>query len=339
MKVEPTPGHDTVRRLQLSAAACLVVLSIVLFMAGRIWVQGTVSNVTETKTAEERGHYQTKIVLGLFVIDIADADTGSMELVEAAPVALEEGLGRTTLPVTISIDGKEMSLLTAGRTVKELLAEQNIALGKYDRVCPAPTEALKAGLLVRVVRVEKKTVVSTAPIKARTVFRRDYSLERGQSKVVSQGADGVLEKSYVVYTRDGVETLRKQVSRKVAVQPKKKVVAIGTRYSRSSRFTRGYTGEGRMVVMHATGYDPGPGSCGRYADGYTSIGLRAGYGVVAVDPKVIPMRSRLYIEGYGYAIAGDVGGAIKGRRIDLGFDTRREALNFGRRNVKVYIID
>jgi 3D (Asp-Asp-Asp) domain-containing protein len=73
-------------------------------------------------------------------------------------------------------------------------------------------------------------------------------------------------------------------------------------------------------------------------DGTTSIGLRAGYGVVAVDPELIPLRSVLYIEGYGRAIAGDVGSAIKGRRIDLGFEKAREAYRFGRRVVRVYIL-
>jgi 3D (Asp-Asp-Asp) domain-containing protein len=91
--------------------------------------------------------------------------------------------------------------------------------------------------------------------------------------------------------------------------------------------------------MIATAYDPGPLSCGPYADGRTAIGLRAGHGVVAVDPNVIPLRARLYIEGYGPAIAGDVGGAIKGNRIDLGYNSRRAALQFGRRPVTVWVLD
>jgi 3D (Asp-Asp-Asp) domain-containing protein len=61
--------------------------------------------------------------------------------------------------------------------------------------------------------------------------------------------------------------------------------------------------------------------------------------VVAVDPSVIPLGSRLFIEGYGYAIAGDTGGAIQGMRIDLCFNSYDEAIRFGRRTVKVYIVD
>jgi len=70
--------------------------------------------------------------------------------------------------------------------------------------------------------------------------------------------------------------------------------------------------------------------------GVTAIGRRAGRGIVAVDPRVIPLGSRLYIPGYGLAVAGDTGGDIVGRRIDLGFDTLRDAMMFGRRAVIVY---
>jgi 3D (Asp-Asp-Asp) domain-containing protein len=93
------------------------------------------------------------------------------------------------------------------------------------------------------------------------------------------------------------------------------------------------------MIMEATAYDPGPISCGKYADGYTAIGMKAEKGVVAVDPRVIPMRTRLYVEGYGLAIAADTGGAIKGNRIDLCFPTYQEALRYGRRTVKVYLLD
>ncbi|MGQ0571923.1 MAG: 3D domain-containing protein, partial [Armatimonadota bacterium] len=97
---------------------------------------------------------------------------------------------------------------------------------------------------------------------------------------------------------------------------------------------------GAWAAIVATHWWPPPPAArhGRGVDGTTAIGLRAGYGVVAVDPQIIPLRSILYIEGYGQAIAGDTGGAIKGHRIDLGFSTAREAYKFGRRPVRVYIL-
>jgi 3D (Asp-Asp-Asp) domain-containing protein len=91
-------------------------------------------------------------------------------------------------------------------------------------------------------------------------------------------------------------------------------------------------------VMDATAYYPGPECTGKYSYyGRTYTGKKADYGLVAVDPRVIPLGTKLYIEGYGYAEAADIGGAIKGNRIDLCFQTYREAKRFGRKKVKVYI--
>jgi 3D (Asp-Asp-Asp) domain-containing protein len=86
------------------------------------------------------------------------------------------------------------------------------------------------------------------------------------------------------------------------------------------------------IQMIATAYTAGSAGGG----GMTAIGRPAGHGIVAVDPRVIPLGTRLYISGYGYAVAGDTGGDIVGNRIDLGFDSLREALLFGRRDVTVY---
>ena len=72
--------------------------------------------------------------------------------------------------------------------------------------------------------------------------------------------------------------------------------------------------------------------------------MRARYGVIAVDPRVIPLGTQLYIEAvdgswtYGYAVAGDTGGAIKGARIDLFYDSHAQAISFGRRAARVYIL-
>jgi 3D (Asp-Asp-Asp) domain-containing protein len=84
--------------------------------------------------------------------------------------------------------------------------------------------------------------------------------------------------------------------------------------------------------MIATGYTANCAGCG----GMTAIGRRAGYGIVAVDPRLIPLGTHLYIPGYGMAIAGDTGGDIVGHRIDLGFDSNRDAMLFGRRDITVY---
>lgn len=92
----------------------------------------------------------------------------------------------------------------------------------------------------------------------------------------------------------------------------------------------------KVLNMNATAYSPDPAENGGYS--VTALGTPLRRGVVAVDRRVIPLGTKLYIEGYGYARAEDTGGAIKGNRIDLLFNTKAECRNFGRRTVKVYIL-
>ena len=89
-----------------------------------------------------------------------------------------------------------------------------------------------------------------------------------------------------------------------------------------------------VMTMEATAYLPSDGGGG----GITATGIPATYGVAAVDPAVIPLGSRLYIPGYGEAIAADTGGAIYGYRIDLCMESYSEAMQFGRRDVTVYVL-
>ena len=92
---------------------------------------------------------------------------------------------------------------------------------------------------------------------------------------------------------------------------------------------------GRVLRVSATAYssqDPGNTP-------HTAMGTLVRHGVIAVDPDILPMGTRVFIPGYGEAVAEDIGGAIKGNRIDVAFDTRKEALSFGRRNLEVYIME
>ena len=87
--------------------------------------------------------------------------------------------------------------------------------------------------------------------------------------------------------------------------------------------------------MEATAYTAADGD----GNGITSIGLTAKHGIIAVDPRVIPYGTRVYIPGYGFAVAGDTGGAIIGNRIDLCMDSYHDAISFGRRNLEMYILE
>ena len=90
----------------------------------------------------------------------------------------------------------------------------------------------------------------------------------------------------------------------------------------------------KIWIMEATGYSPqDPG-----VNGITYTGMVMQKGVVAVDPVIIPLGTKMYIMGYGEGVAADIGSAIKGNRIDLAFANRGQALQWGRRRVRVYIL-
>ncbi|MDU4731071.1 3D domain-containing protein [Finegoldia magna] len=94
---------------------------------------------------------------------------------------------------------------------------------------------------------------------------------------------------------------------------------------------------GRTITMRSTAYTSDPSENGGYST--TAMGTAIRYGVAAVDPNVIPLGTRLYIEGYGYARAEDTGGAIKGNKIDLVFGSKAQSNNWGRRTVRVTILN
>jgi 3D (Asp-Asp-Asp) domain-containing protein len=140
--------------------------------------------------------------------------------------------------------------------------------------------------------------------------------------------------------RDGGSIKANVLRSRVVRNARPRIVAEGVgeyeAFERMAGYGLQHTSYVAASAMHmiATAYTAGCYGC----SGITAIGRPAGHGIVAVDPSVIPLGTRLYIPGYGFALAGDTGGAIRGNRIDLGFNSMRDALLFGRREVMVYRI-
>lgn len=240
----------------------------------------------------------------------------------------------------IMADGQETILRTPPVQVKEVLAKANISLNSNDKISLPLETMVWDGLRIKVTRVMVENITSQYKINPPVTYINDANLNKGKQRLVREGKPGIMERGYTVVYEDGKEVKRTKVGEKVLKAAEKKVIAKGTRpVVKTITVSRGrmirYT---EVKTMEATAYDPGPESCGIYADGYTYTGKKATYGVVAVDPKVIPLGTKLYIEGYGFASAEDIGSAIKNNRIDLCYDTQREAILFGRKKVKVYIL-
>lgn len=257
-------------------------------------------------------------------------------------------------------DGKIEVAATTESTVGKALEEVGIVLGPNDVVIPDKTTAVAENMTVTVQRIDVAEETVTTPIPFTTVEQPDSTLYVGTNKMLTQGAEGTKETVYKVTRQDGVEVSREIVSETVTKEPVNAVKGIGTKpipapvkteapavkaASTSNQTKTKDFSYSRKIQVTATAYDTSPGENGGYAK--TAYGLKPQFGVVAVDPKVIPLGTKLYIESsdggkswtYGYCIAGDTGGAIKGNRVDLCYNTQRECINFGRRSATVYILD
>jgi 3D (Asp-Asp-Asp) domain-containing protein len=236
-------------------------------------------------------------------------------------------------PVAVVADGRLYQTDSAAATVGDLLTDLHIALRPLDRISPSPGTQLQDGMEVRVTRVTKRTQVEEVTMPAETVVLAAPERAAGYTQVLTEGQDGRVRREVKVWEKDGQVTTRTVVKERVVTPAKERVIVRGV----GGAPTRGGDWH-RPLRMTATAYDPGPRSCGRYADGYTATGAKAEKGVVATDPRVIAMGTRLYIPGYGFAVAADRGSAIRGMRIDLCFNTYGEAKQFGRRQVDVYLL-
>ena len=181
-----------------------------------------------------------------------------------------------------------------------------------------------------------KQIEQREPIPYPTLRKSSSELRSGTSKTVRAGINGEKKVLYRVTLNGENEIKRELVSSKVARNPIPEILEIGQRGFLASR---GYFSGRKSINMIATGYSGSAAENGGRSSGRTATGLKIGHGVCAVDPKFIPLGTRLYIDGYGYAVAADTGGAIRGNRIDLGHDTRSAANRVGRRKVVVHIVN
>lgn len=258
---------------------------------------------------------------------------------------LKEGMTVTVehaKSVVLEVDGVDKPIVTTATKVGEFLKMSGVSFNSLDTVTPDLDTPLEDDMRIRVVHAKGRLEVVKKPIPFKITTVYDVHLSKGIKKVIVPGKNGIAESVYEVFYKGGLELKREKKEERVALEPVNQVVKAGTK--KSSAYTSVNRGSnaapkpasnvgGRILRVTATAYTPGYG-CGFR----TATGAKACFGIVAVDPRVIPLGTRLYVEGYGNAIAADTGGAIKGNRVDLCFNTLQEARNFGRRTVVVHIL-
>lgn len=261
---------------------------------------------------------------------------------------------KRAIPVTLEADDQILELQTSADHVAELLRQADVKLGVWDIVEPGLDARVHSGDHIRVIRVTKQIVYETEILPFDIVTRDDKSISRGKEVVLQEGQDGLVEHKIERVFRDGKLYEERILESHTKRDVTDRIIAQGTRsdvaiLSASSPNIQTVTKEGltfgvkKIIEATLTAYDAGPVSTGKTEDhpeyGITYTGTRVEEGrTVAVDPTVIPFGWWIYIDGYGFRRAEDKGSAIKGNKVDIYFDSYEEAVTFGRKKGKVYII-
>lgn len=243
-------------------------------------------------------------------------------------------------PVSIVVDGREIHTRTLGDTVSDVLQEEGVTLKGKDYADVSLDAKVTNDMTIRVARVIEDWIVEAEPIAYQTIWKPDPNLELDQRRVDQPGAEGVKKRRLRITYTDGVETARAQEEEWVEVPPTSRIIAYGTKVVlRELQTPAGTVRYWRHLRVLATSYTAA--TAGKSPDhpayGITRLGWQATEGVIAVDPTVIRLRTKMYVPDYGFGTAADTGGAIKGRRIDLCYDEQNLKLWY--RWVDVYLLE
>ncbi len=291
-----------------------------------------------------------KAILASAGIDHIDADIITTErLGNSLSINLDRAF-----PVVISCGNTTKTIYTQEDTVANIAALAGISLSEHDLVSPAANTLLTAKSIIDIVDIDYTTTSTTqvVPFTVKTI--RSPKLLAG-TKNITAGADGVKVYTYKNKFVDGEMVETTCIGEEMIKQPVDMVITIGTgtynpdhpygwisNLAPKSEITVDAGGAPvdyvKKMVGTATAY---------HGDTGTSTGATPQPGYIAVNPKVIPYGTKMYIRStdgkfiYGYAIAADTGGACMKNKIiaDLYFPTEESMHSFGRREIEIYILE
>lgn len=242
------------------------------------------------------------------------------------------------IPLKVQVDGTTVVTRAPIPRIEDILRDAGIVLGTRDRaeVKIVAGNGHKEIPEVDVIRIRTRIVTEEVALPFPTRRVQDPSLPSGEIEVREPGRSGLLLKKFEVTTENGKEVRRREFQEEILRHPKPQIIAYGTRAPAAAQRISsrgGLPGERirQVLTMTATAYT--------YTGNSTATGVWPYVGGVAVDPAVIPLGSKLYIEGYGPAQAVDTGGLIKGDRVDLFFESAEECFSWGKRKVNVYVFE
>lgn len=307
----------------------------------------TIGFMRKTLIINIDGKENTLVTYKGTVKDVLDEQGINVEEKDNVEPALNEKVvekGTITLkkavPVKIICGDSEVQVDTSKETIKDVLESESDFLSDngiefdegLDEISPDLDSKIQENSTIQIVNVEKKEVTQLETISYETVVEKDSKLMAGDKEVKTKGVNGEKEVTYQVVYKDGVETNREMTRARTISEPKNEVIVKGTGNILTA--SRGNGSGKKTISCSATAYS-GHSST---SSGRKTLRDASGISTIAVDPTVIPIGSKLYVEGYGYAVAADTGGAIKGNKIDVYFNSSSECSNWGRKRVQVKII-
>lgn len=255
---------------------------------------------------------------------------------------LQEGMHiqlERSIFVSVNVDGHTLRTRTHRSRAGEVLADLGVTLNGQDYSVPLLDATLTEGMEISITRVTETVIVEQSPIPFDSVWQPDPESEIDTQGLLQNGEPGVLERRIRLRYENGQIEARWVDGESVVVAPTNRVMGYGTKVIvRPLQTESGQVEYWRVIRMLATSYSANTAGVSPLATyyGYTALGMKMRYGIVAVDPKVIPLRSEVYVPGYGVGLAGDTGGAIYGRQIDLGYDDNNLVLWY--KWVDVYLL-
>ena len=351
------------RRRFLSVIASITILVITTGVVFSV----SAKEINITEIDEFKGTNETKTVytMGGSVGEILDEhklELGKSDRINVpvdAKITDDEDIVITRgKEITIVADGVETNAVVTKADARDALVEAGYVPSETDEISVHNGEDLKDSDKIELVSVSKTEDITIETIEFSTDYVDDPNMCEGETKVLEEGRNGEKEIKSTVTYRAGEEVSREVLSENVTLEPKNRIVAQGTKKPEKretmpkaksvSVSDTGGTVNGmsysRKITMTATAYSTSPSENGGYT--VSALGNPLGFGIVAVDPSVIPLGSKVYITSadgswtYGVASAEDTGGAIKGNKIDLCYEgTTREVNRFGKRNCVVYVLN
>jgi len=230
-----------------------------------------------------------------------------------------------SVPFVLLAGGERIQLRGKGVTVGEALASAGIYLLGADYSDPAPDTPLQPFMTVSLSRVQERVEIEQRTTSYQTVWQPDPDLELDQTRVVRQGQEGIDLQRYKVVLINGKPVSRELQDQWTKQQPMDQQMAYGTKVIvRQLQTADGPIEYWRILHVLVTSYSASTAgqapSSPHY--GFTRTGKQAQTGIVAVDPGVIALGTRLYVPGYGFGLAEDTGGGILGKHIDVCYNDK-----------------